>query len=106
MAFLPDNCILITERPGRLRLVDKGRLHPQAITGLPEIAAEGQGGLLDVVLHPDYQNNGWIYFSYCADDVNGIGTEVARARLDGMKLIDMEIIFRVEKKSEGGRHFG
>ena len=106
MAFLPDNRILITERPGRLRLVDKGRLHPQAITGLPEIAAEGQGGLLDVVLHPDYQNNGWIYFSYSADDVNGIGTEVARARLEGMKLTNREIIFRVEKKSEGGRHFG
>ena len=106
MAFLPDNRILISERPGRLRLVEKGRLHPHAITGLPEIAAEGQGGLLDVVLHPDYQDNGWIYFSYSADDVDGIGTEVARARLEGMKLTNMEIIFRVEKKSEGGRHFG
>ena len=106
MAFLPDNRILISERPGRLRLVEKGRLLAQAISGLPEIAAEGQGGLLDVALHPDYQNNGWIYFSYSADDVDGIGTEVARARLEGMKLTNMEIIFRVEKKSEGGRHFG
>ena len=107
MAFLPDNRTLITERPGRLRLVENGRLHPKKITGLPKIADEGQGGLLDVVLHPDYQNNGWIYFSYSAEDENDdYGTEVARARLDGMKLTDVKIIFRVEKKSDGGRHFG
>jgi len=106
MAFLPDNQILVTERPGRLRLIEHGRLHPQTITGLPKIAAEGQGGLLDVMLHPDYQNNGWIYFSFSAEGEGGIGTEVARARLEGMKLTDVEIIFRVEKKSEGGRHFG
>jgi len=106
MAFLPDDRILITERPGHLRLIEKGRLHPQAISGLPGIAAEGQGGLLDIVLHPDYQKNGWIYFSYSAEDENGIGTEVARARLKGMKLTHLQIIFRVEEKSEGGRHFG
>ena len=106
MTFLPDNRILITERPGRLRLIEKGRLHPQAISGLPEIKADGQGGLLDVVLHPDYQNNGWIYFSFSAEGEDGIGTEVARARLKGMKLTNVETLFRVEKKSEGGRHFG
>lgn len=106
VAFLPDNRILITERPGHLRLVEKGRLHPQVISGLPKITAEGQGGLLDVVLHPDYRNNGWIYFSYSAEDKNGFGTEVARARLDGLKLTNLESIFRVAKKSDGGRHFG
>lgn len=106
MTFLPDGRILITERPGRLRLVDKGRLLPKAITGLPEIAAEGQGGLLDIALHPDYPNNGWIYFSYSAENDDGYGTEVARARLQGLKLINLETIFRVAKKSDGGRHFG
>lgn len=106
MAFLPDNRILVTERPGRLRLIENHRLHSQFITGLPEIAADGQGGLLDVVLHPDYQKNGWIYFSFSAGVGGAIGTEVARARLEGMKLTNVEIIFRVEKKSDGGRHFG
>lgn len=106
MAFLPDGRILVTERPGYLRLIEKGRLHTQVITGLPKISARGQGGLLDVVLHPDYQKNGWIYFSFSAGNDDELGTEVARARLQGMKLADLEIIFRVEKKSEGGHHFG
>ena len=106
MAFLPNNRMLITERPGRLRLIEHGRLHPQTITGLPKIAAGGQGGLLDVILHPDYQNNAWIYFSYTSESEEGIGTEVARARLEGMKLTHLETLFRVEKKSDGGRHFG
>lgn len=106
VAFLPDKRILVTERPGRLRLVEKGRLHPQPIYGLPKITAEGQGGLLDVVLHPDYRKNRWIYFSFSAENEDGLGTEVARARLQEMKLTDLEIIFRVEKKSEGGHHFG
>lgn len=106
MAFLPDDRILVTERSGQLRLIKYGLLHPQAITGLPKIAAEGQGGLLDIILHPDYQNNGWIYFSYSAENKDGLGTEVARARLNGMKLVDVETIFRVAKKSSGGRHFG
>lgn len=106
MAFLPDNRLLVTERPGRLRLIENNQLHPQPITGLPEIVASGQGGLLDVVLHPDYQNNGWIYFSFSAGGRAGIGTEVARARLNGMRLTDVETIFQVAKKSQGGQHFG
>jgi glucose/arabinose dehydrogenase len=65
LAFLPDGRMLVSERPGRLRLVDaNGRLDPEALRGLPPIAAVGQGGLLDVVLHPDYHENGWIYLSY------------------------------------------
>jgi glucose/arabinose dehydrogenase len=106
MAFMPDGRILITERPGRLRIVESGQLKQQPISGIPEIAAEGQGGLLDVALHPDYQKNGWIYLSYSAAGIGGLGTEVIRGRLQGMQLIDIETIFRVEKKSEGGQHFG
>ncbi len=106
MAFLPDGRILVTERPGRLRLIENGRLNPKPIKGLPDITAVGQGGLLDIILHPDYEKNGWLYFSYSAPGAGGIGTEVARARLDGMKLKDVRVLFRMQPKSGGGRHFG
>ena len=106
MAFLPDGRILVTERPGRLRIVKNGNLLPKAVAGLPFIEAYGQGGLLDVVLHPDYVNNGWIYFSYAAPGDKGMGTEVGRARLQGERLVDWQMLFRMLPKSGGGRHFG
>jgi len=106
MAFLPSGDILVTERPGRLRIIENGKLNPEPISGLPKIAAKGQGGLLDVVLHPDYRENGWIYLSFSAKSTGGYGTEVVRARLNGMRLVDLETIFRVAKKSSGGNHFG
>lgn len=106
MAFLPDGRILVTERPGRLRLIEDGRLHPDPIQGLPEIRPVGQGGLLDIILHPDYQDNGWLYFAYAAPGPGGVGTEVARARLDGMRLKDLEVLFSMEPKTRAGRHFG
>ncbi|WP_236725756.1 PQQ-dependent sugar dehydrogenase [Solemya pervernicosa gill symbiont] len=106
MAFLPDGRVLITERPGRLRIIEGGRLIPKAVTGLPQIAAVGQGGLLDVAIHPNYLENGWIYLSFSAEGKGGLGTEVVRGRLRGMQLVDVETIFKVEKKSSGGRHFG
>ncbi len=106
MAFLPDGRILVTERPGRLRLIDNGRLHPEAIAGLPSITASGQGGLLDIALHPHYRDNGWIYLSFSAEGPEGLGTEVVRGRLQGMRLVDVQPIFRVEKRSHGSRHFG
>ena len=106
MAFLPDGRILVTERAGRLRVIKNEQLNPQAIAGLPEIAAIGQGGLLDIVLHPDHDKNRWLYFSYSEPGTGGSGTAVARARLEGMRLNDMEVIFRLEPKSGGGRHFG
>jgi glucose/arabinose dehydrogenase len=108
VAFLPDGRMLVTERPGRLRLVGRdGRLDPRAIEGLPpNIAEYGQGGLLDVALHPRFAENGWIYLSYAARDGSGIGTEVARARLAGERLVEVQTIFRMQPKSGGGRHFG
>lgn len=106
-AFLPDGGILVTERPGRLRLIDKhGVLDTKAITGLPQIEAGGQGGLLDIILHPLYEKNAWLYFSYVASNKGRRGTEVARARLDRNHLKDLQIIFRMEKKSHSKRHFG
>jgi glucose/arabinose dehydrogenase len=106
MAFLPDGRILITERPGRLRIIRQGKLQDDAVTGLPAIAARGQGGLLDVVLHPDYVNNGWLYFSYVTGNGNRTGTEVGRGRLSGNHIADWQTLFSLQPKSRAGRHFG
>jgi glucose/arabinose dehydrogenase len=107
VAFLPDGGYLVTERPGRLRLVTaEGALLAQPIGGLPSITPSGQGGLLDVVLHPDFASNGWVYLSYAEGGDGGVGTAVARGRLVGMQLQDTEVLFRMSKKTRNGRHFG
>jgi glucose/arabinose dehydrogenase len=107
LAFLPDGRRLVTERPGRLRLVAAdGALDPQPIEGLPSIAVHGQGGLLDVALHPQFTENGLVYLSYTARGEGGIGTEVARGRLTDHRLERVEVLFRQQPKSGGGRHFG
>lgn len=107
LAFLPDGRQLVTERPGRLRLVAAdGRLDPQPVEGLPPIAAVGQGGLLDVALHPDFARNSMVYLSYAAEGPGGYGTEVLRGRLDGHALRDVQVIFRMQPKSKTGHHFG
>lgn len=107
LAFLPDGRMLVTERPGRLRLITAdGRLQPHPIGGLPAIAASGQGGLLDVVPHPDFARNRWIYFSYVEAGAGGIGTAVARGRLEGDALLATEVLFRLLPKSRTARHFG
>jgi glucose/arabinose dehydrogenase len=106
LAFLPGGDMLITERAGRLLRVD-GQTHGQkTIHGLPAIAAVGQGGLLDIVLHPDFASNQLVYFSFAGADDDGVGTEVARGRLTDVNLEGVEVIFRALPKSRGGRHFG
>jgi glucose/arabinose dehydrogenase len=106
LAFLPNGDMLVTERPGRLRIVRGGELLPTPVPGVPEAAHGGQGGLLDVVLHPRFEETRWIYLSYAGAGEGGAGTEVARARLVEDRLVDLETIARVEPKSRGGRHFG
>jgi len=107
LAFLPDGRMLVSERPGRLRLIDaSGRLDPEPVRGLPAVAAIGQGGLLDVALHPRFSDNGWVYLSYVAEGPGGYGTEVLRGRLQGKALHDVQILFRMRPKSAGGQHFG
>jgi aldose sugar dehydrogenase len=105
MAFLPDGDLLITERPGRLRLVRDGALDPAPLEGVPEVYASGQGGLLDVALDPDFSTNRLIYLSYAAETDAGAGTRVARARLGEGRLENLEVIFEGFMGS-GGRHFG
>ncbi|MFT3963527.1 PQQ-dependent sugar dehydrogenase [Propionivibrio sp.] len=107
LAFLPDGRMLVTERPGRLRLVSAdGRLDPRPLAGVPKVAAVGQGGLLDVALHPQFARNGWIYLSYAAQGEGGYGTEVLRARLDGHALRDARVIFSMRPKTTTSHHFG
>jgi glucose/arabinose dehydrogenase len=107
LAFLPDGRMLVTERPGRLRIVGKdGRLDPQPVSGLPQIAATGQGGLLDVALHPRFADNGLVYFSFTARGDTGVGTEVARGKLSGNRLEAVQVIFRQAPKGGSGVHFG
>lgn len=106
-AFLPDRRILVTERPGRLRIVSKDfKLDPQPIGGALPVAAVGQGGLLDVVLHPQYAKNGWLYLAYSGPGAGGTGTELMRAKLDGHRLVQPQVLFRLEPKTPSDHHFG
>ncbi len=106
LAFLPDGSMLVTERPGRLRVIRDGRLEPKPVQGLPAIAEVGQGGLLDIALDPDFARNRLIYLSYAGAGPSGHGTEVARARLTEAGLSGWQTLLVVEPKSSGGRHFG
>ncbi|MBX9591369.1 MAG: PQQ-dependent sugar dehydrogenase [Hyphomonadaceae bacterium] len=111
MAFLPDGRLLVTERPGRLRLIGRdGRLSPP-LKGVPPVVASGQGGLLDVALSPDFASSSLIFLSYSEPRGQGSnGTSVARARLAGggeaPRLDDVTVIFRQEPATTGGMHFG
>ena len=110
LAFLPDGRMLVTERPGRLRLVGTdGKLSPP-LPGLPPVAAEGQGGLLDVVADPRFASNRLVYWSYSEADGDGNRTAVARARLDGAagaeRLADVQVVFRQAPLVASKLHFG
>lgn len=106
LAFLPDGSMLVTERPGRLRVVAvDGRVSPP-VSGVPEVYARGQGGLLDVTLDPDFASNSLIYLSYAEPGEGGASTAVARARLNKSTLSDVRVIFRQQPKVSGGAHFG
>lgn len=107
LAFLPDGRMLVTERPGRLRVVGAdGKLQQRAVGGLPEIAEYGQGGLLDVAPHPRYAQNRIVYLSFAGRGPGGVSTEVGRGKLSGDRLEGFEIIFRQLPKSHAGQHFG
>ena len=107
LAFLPDGRLLITERAGRLLIVQKDfTLDPKPISGLPKIIAGGQGGLFDVVLHPQYSKNGWIYFAYSEAGKGGWGTALARGKLVGHQMTDVQVLFSMEPKTRSNQHFG
>ncbi len=115
MAELPDGRYLVTERPGRVALIDPdGEM--VRLEGVPEISNHGQGGLLDIVLHPDYGNGesdgdgtgnqDWVYFTWSQAGASGTATTLSRARLEGERLVDVEEIFVQDRFSQPGRHYG
>lgn len=106
MDFLPDGRMLVTEKSGKLRMIENDKLLPQPIANAPAVASRGQGGLLDVALHPRYAENGWLYLSYAGKGKGGVGTEVMRAKLKGNQLVENEVIFRQAPKISTDRHFG
>jgi glucose/arabinose dehydrogenase len=111
MAFLPDGRVLVTERPGRMRLIAKDGRVSAPLKGVPEVAAGGQGGLLDVALSPDFTSSKTIFISYAEPrQTGGSATSVARARLemddDSGRLDDVKVIFRQQPATFGSMHFG
>lgn len=104
--WLPTGDLLITERPGRLRIVREGVLEPTAIPGLPEILTEGQGGLLDIAVHPRFAENRLVYFTYSHGTISANRTRIARATFDGKTLNDWQVIFEVSQTKNRGQHFG
>ncbi|MGJ8549177.1 PQQ-dependent sugar dehydrogenase [Winogradskyella wichelsiae] len=104
--FLPDASLLITEKSGELILFKNGK--KTNITGLPEIYLRGQGGLLDVILHPNFKDNNWVYFSYASSDDGDSGgnTTIARAKLKENKLMDLKVLYKATPDTSKGQHFG
>jgi len=106
MAFLPDGRLLITERPGRLRIFANGRLERAPVGGLPKVYARGQGGLLDICLHPDFANNARLYLTYSGEGEGGAATVLARAEFRNNALVGVQRIFEALPRTSGGLHFG
>lgn len=107
IAFLPGGDMLVTERPGRLRIVRNGKLLPAPVAGVPEVFARGQGGLLEVLPHPSFASNRLIYLSYAKPlgDSTAATTAVIRGRLDNDRLTNVEQIFEAQTRGAPG-HFG
>ncbi|GAB7022360.1 PQQ-dependent sugar dehydrogenase [Salidesulfovibrio brasiliensis] len=104
MAWLPDGGLLITERPGRVLLLRDGDIRP--VPGSPDVLTEGQGGLLDIAVHPDFKSNGLVYFTLATGNKHANHTALARARFDGQRFSNIKILFTVPQLKAGGQHFG
>lgn len=106
IAFLPGGDMLVTERPGRLRIIRDGKLLPDPVPGVPDVYVKSQAGLFDVVLHPDFANNQTIYLTYASGTTGANATTVARARLEGDALLDVKVIFKTAPSKDTAVHFG
>jgi glucose/arabinose dehydrogenase len=107
LAFLPDGRMLVTERPGRLRIVERDGRVSEPLAGVPQVQASGQGGLLDVALDPRFADNHLVYLSYAEPGAGGTaGTAVARGRLGQGRLEDVRVIYQQQPKVRGSSHFG
>jgi glucose/arabinose dehydrogenase len=106
IAFLPNGDMLVTEKPGRLRVVRNGKLEPAPISGVPQVLSTGQGGLLEVLPHPRFDANSWLYLTYSKTGERGNTTALARGKLEGNTLGDVRDIFVADAWSNGPIHFG
>lgn len=106
MVFLPDGRLLITERAGDLRIMDKNNNLSDPVEGVPEVLSRGQGGLLDVALDPGFENNNYIYLSFAEPGQGGASTALGRGRFQNDRISDFTVIFRQEPKVDGNNHFG
>jgi aldose sugar dehydrogenase len=108
MAWLPNGDMLVTERPGRLRIVRDGKLLPEAVPGVPAVRVGGQGGLQEVAVHPDFSDNRYIYLSMSKDNDDGsLGTtSVVRGRFDNDRLTDVEEVFEAQAWGQAPGHYG
>ncbi len=106
LAFLPDGRLLVTEKPGRLRLIDEAGLRAEAISGVPDLLYSGQGGLLDVVLHPDFAINQLVYLTWSEGERRDNTLKLGRGRLDGMALVGFEEIFAAAPRRRTDVHYG
>jgi glucose/arabinose dehydrogenase len=106
MAWLPDGSMLISEKAGRLRLLKNGVLEPTPIAGVPSVMSSGQGGLMDVSIHPRFAENRFVYLTYASGTADANRTRIARARFDGKALQDLRVIFEVSQVKSGTQHFG
>lgn len=106
MTFLPDGSMLITEKSGELIHFKSGE--KTNIEGVPDVYVRGQGGFLDIKLHPDYENNGWIYMTYASTDGEGEGgnTALIRAKLNGNSLVETEVLYKAGPNTKKGQHWG
>ncbi|WBL23528.1 PQQ-dependent sugar dehydrogenase [Zunongwangia sp. HRR-M8] len=104
--FLPDGSMLISDKSGEMIHFKDGKT--QKLSNVPEVYIRGQGGLLDVAVHPDYKNNGWIYFTYASPEGEGEGgnTALGRAKIEGTKLSDVEVLYKAAPNTTRGQHFG
>lgn len=107
MAFLPDGRLLVTERVGRLRILDKNNNLSESIAGVPKVFNEGQGGLLDIALDPDFKNNSFVYLSYAEPGANNTAsTALGRGKFENNQITNFKVIFSQKPKFEGENHFG
>jgi aldose sugar dehydrogenase len=106
VAFLPDGQLLVTERPGRLLLLSADGSERRAIRGVPAVLAQNQGGLLDIVLHPEFDDNRLVYLTYSRGEDGQSATALARGRLGDGELEEVEEIFVQDRFSSPGRHYG
>jgi glucose/arabinose dehydrogenase len=106
LAFLPNGDMLVTEKPGRLRIIRKGQLDPTPISGTPTVVASGQGGLLEVAIHPRFAENQFVYLTYSKPGEMGNTTALVRGRLQGGAFTDVKDLFVADAWSKGSAHFG